>query len=456
MRRLVNDRLLQRIAAAIIGLSIIAAVAGPASSPARGDGTVTVAVDSFTDEAGASASVATALSSAAYQGVSSTSGFSARGGGPLPAQTTLTSDAFIDALHSAARAGAQDLLMGSVIQSSGGSVYYRLSLYRVAPVTFISSQVFSQAYPSNAQTLSSGFAANLASLSTPRHGTGTIYSMTNGATADVGTVEGFSLGDRFTVTRNGQRMASAQIATIHDDFATLTFSDETPGYQPAVGDTLVSANAMAPIPPAPPSHSSFNPFAILVAAGATLAALGHHGQPGTFCASCHGTPSPSTPPFAVNGGNVTGTFPSETINILFNQQVSAASQLSIAGNTNFAFYTLQQNPSPAPTTPPAPLSSLGNVTFDTTGTIMSLVTNGSVGTVGETFFICFTSSVMSTGGSSLPGTECTTSTFAIVHRDVKIRPKKVGPVAPGPGVKPAVPNVPPNPKPHPDDPRNPH
>jgi len=43
---------LQRLAACIIGLSIIGAVAAPSASPARGDGTTSVAVVAFQNEAG--------------------------------------------------------------------------------------------------------------------------------------------------------------------------------------------------------------------------------------------------------------------------------------------------------------------------------------------------------------------------------------------------------------------
>ncbi|HYK54409.1 MAG TPA: hypothetical protein VEV38_12875, partial [Candidatus Eremiobacteraceae bacterium] len=73
MRLLVCGRALQRLAACIIGLAIIGAVAAPATSPARGDGTTAIAVETFSNEAGASGSVAVDLSDAAYRAISSTS-----------------------------------------------------------------------------------------------------------------------------------------------------------------------------------------------------------------------------------------------------------------------------------------------------------------------------------------------------------------------------------------------
>lgn len=453
-----SDRALQRLAASIIGLAIIGAVAAPAASPARGDGTTAIAVESFSNEAGASGSVAVDLSNAAYRAASSTSGFSARGGGPLGYPKTLTNDPFMGALSDAAKVGADDLLLGSVIQASGGQVYYRLSLYRVAPMAFISSQVFAQAYPGSAESLASGFSRNLSSLAAGHRGTGTIYSTTDGAMADLGTEEGFSVGDTFTVTRNGQRMADATITSIRDDDARLSFSNAVSGYQPAVGDNLTSSKSMPPLPAPPATHSGFNVFALLAAAGGALLAIGHHGSPAVPCTSCVTAP-PSMLPFVILNFAVAGQPPTGTITFTFSQPVNATSQTGISGNQNYASFTLQPIGGTA-TTPPAPLSGFGSVAFDTSGTIMTLGEQGSGLVTGEGYQITFTTLVTSTFGQSL-GPPFTTGpqTFSIFRHSIRLAHPKVGPVAPGPVTpgKPGNPkNPPPAPKPPPAKPPLPH
>jgi len=453
----VSGRALQRLAACIIGLAIIGAVAAPATSPARGDGTTAIAVETFSNEAGASGSVAVDLSDAAYRAISSTSGFSARGGGPLGYPKTLIDDPFMGALSDAAKAGADELLLGSVIQSSGGQVYYRLTLYRVAPMAFIGSQVFSQAYSGNSGSLVSGISSNLEALAAGHRGNGTIYSTTAGAMADLGTEEGFSVGDTFTVTRNGQRMADATITSIRDDDGMLSISNAAPGYQPAVGDNLTSSKSMAPLPAPPATHSGFNVFALLAAAGAAVAALGHHGQPAVPCLSCFTSP-PSTPPFMILNFLPSGKPPSGTITFTFSQPVNSTSQLGIAGSTTYAEFVLQPIGGTA-TTPPAPLSSFGSVAFDTTGTVMTLGEQGSGLVTGEGYQITFTTLVTSTTGQPL-GPPFTTgmNTFSIFRPGMKVFHPKVGPVAPGPVPgKPGNPkNPPPAPKPPPANPPLPH
>ena len=459
MRFVVSGRSLQRLAACIIGLSIIGAVAAPATSPARGDGTTSVAVVTFQNEAGTGGNVAEDLSNAAYRGVSATSGFVTRGGGPLAYPKSLTDDPMIDALAEAAKAGADDMLIGSVIQTGGGQAYYRLTLYRVAPMAFISSQVFSQPYPSgNSAALAAGFASNLAALTATRTATGTIYSTTDGPVADVGSEAGFQMGDKFAVTRNGQRMADATITSIREDDATLTISNAVPGYQPQVGDSLVGSRAMGAVPPAPAQKSGFNPLALLAVAGAALLAIGHHGQPGAFCSSCV-APSPSATSFVISSFAKNGEPPSGTFTFTFSQPVNSTSQTGIAGSQTYAYFVLQPIGSNA-TTPPAPLSQFGNTSFDPTGTIMTLGMQGSGLVQGEMYEISFTSSVTSTAGASLIAETTGLQTLdRIFHKSLTVKPK-VGPVAPGPaapGGKPGVPKVPPGgPKPPPNKPPIPH
>ncbi|MFI5388139.1 MAG: hypothetical protein ACHQY2_00355 [Candidatus Eremiobacterales bacterium] len=456
MRLISSVRALQRLAACIIGLAIIGAVAAPASSPARGDGTTAIAVQSFSNEAGANGTIAVDLSNAAYRAVSSTSGFSARGGGPLSFPKTLTDDPFMSALSSAAKVGADEVLLGSVVQTSGGQVYYRLSLYRVAPMSFISSQVFSQPYPGNGGSLTSGISSNLNALAAGHRGIGTIYSTTNGARADLGTEDGFSLGDTFTVTRNGQQMAGATITSITDDQALVSLSNAVPGYQPQVGDALTSTKSMPPLP-AQHGHGGFNVLALLAAAGGALLAIGHHGQPAAFCSSCV-VPSPSAGTFFITGFTPNGQPPTGTITFTFSQGVASVSQTAIGAQLSYAFFVLQPIGGTA-TTPPAPLSSFGQVTFDPTGTVLTLGEQGSGLVSGEKYQITFTSLILSITGASLIASQTPLQAFSIFHRAVKLAQPKGGPVAPGPVTpgKPGNPkNPPPAPKPVPANPPIPH
>ncbi|HEU5480296.1 MAG TPA: hypothetical protein VFU90_10710, partial [Candidatus Tumulicola sp.] len=378
------------------------------------------------------------------------------GGGPLGYPKTLTDDPLMGALSDAAKAGADELLLGSVIQASGGSVYYRLSLYRVAPMAFIGSQVFSQPYPGNPGALAAGLSSNLAALSAGHRGTGTIYSTTDGTKADTGTEEGFSVGDTFTVTRHGQLMADATISSITDDEAWLSFSNAVAGYQPAVGDNLTSTKSMPPLPP-PPGHSGFNVLALLAAAGGALLAIGHHGQPAVPCLSCFTAP-PSSLPYVILNFQVLGQPPTGSITFTFSQAVNATSQTGISGNINYAEFTLQPIGGTA-TTPPAPLSSFGSVAFDSTGTILTLGENGSGLVTGEGYQITFTTLVTSTQNQTL-GPPFTTGmqTFSIFRRSSAVAHPKLGPVAPGPVPgKPGNPkNPPPAPKPPPANPPIPH
>jgi hypothetical protein len=457
---------LQRFAAAIIGVFVIGAVAAPSATPARGDGPVTIAVNTFQNDAGAPPNVVSALSDAAYRAIATSGKFTAKGGGPLPARQTLTQDQFIDALAAAAKAGADEVVLGDVVQSTGGQVYYRLSLYRVAPVTFIGSQIFSQSYPpADAQSIAAALASNLATLGAPRQGTGTIYSTTQGPVADVGSQDGFVLGDRFNVMRNGQKVAEATISSIRDDEAGLTIANASPGYSPAIGDELIGLRALPPLPPAPAQRSTFSVFSLIAAVGGALLAIGHHGQPGNFCASC-ATPTPGSSPFDILFFTINGHPPSGFVEFTFSQVINSASQTAIQAQTTYASFTLQPPGSQA-TTQPAPLSQLGAVTFttDPTGTQSILDVGESMpGLVtGEIFQISFTNLVTAVSGAALVPESTGNQTLSIARRVVGPAKPSVGPVAPGPG-KPGGPKPVPNPKgpppgvpkPIPPDPHVPH
>lgn len=465
MRRLVSGKVLQRFLAAAVGVFVIGAVAAPGLAPARGDGTTSVAVNTFQNDAGAPPNVVTDLSNAAYRALASSGKFGVKGSGPLPASHNLTSDQFIDALQAASKIGADQVVLGSIVRFGGGQVYYRLSLYRVAPVAFIGSQIFVQPYPANAQALAAALGSNISALASPRQAMGTIYSTTDGPVADVGSEDGFALGDRFYVVRNGQKVADATISSIRDGDATLSISNASPGYSPAVGDRIIGLRALPPIPPAPPQRSTFNPLALLAAVGGALLAIGHHGQPGSFCASC-ATPTPTAAPFQILNFSINGHPPSGFIEFTFTQVLGATSQTCTSGNLACASFTLQPPGSQA-TTAPAPLSQLGLVTFnlDPSGTesIMDVGESMSGLVTGEIFQISFTNQILSVSGMQLIPSTTGNQMLSIFRKPMGVMKPKVGPVAPGPGAgtpkgpKPVGPQGPPgNPKPGPAAPPVPH
>jgi hypothetical protein len=458
VRRLLKVHGWRRIVAATIGISFIIAVGSPGALPARGDSRPSIAVNTFTNEAGVPQSVVNDLSGALYRAVSSSATFASAGGGPLPYEHSLTDDPFADALAAAGKAGADYLIDGSVVQNNGGTVYYRLSLYKVTPLTFVASQVFAQGYPPpNAGTLSSGMQSNVSTLMSPRQAVGTIYSTNNGVRADVGTGEGFALGEKFWVTRNGQNVAQATITSITDDEAVLSISDASNGYSPEVGDGLLG---MTPLPPAlnaPPAKSGFDPLAFVVGVGAVLLAIGHHGQPATPGIEASASPSPGSTPFYLVSNIATGTVPNETITFTFSQLFSSATATGVTADETYAYYTLQP-PGNSATTPPAPLASLGetNVTT-TTGTLGQSESVVSVGTseaglvTGEPITFTFTTAMTDQFGDVLAQTQVS-GTLEKMRKSLSFVPKKsVGPVVPGPQGP-----VPPKPLPPKGPPTTPH
>lgn len=416
MNRFVSAKTLQRVIAAAIVMAVMGIVAAPGVGPARGDAPTSIAVNEFQNEAGAPSGVAPALSDALYKAVTSSGTFRAAGRGPLPLQTNLTADAFVDALDAAAKAGADEVLLGSVVQMSGGQVYYRLTLYRVAPVAFIASQVFSQPYPpGDAQALPAAFAGNLNTLAAPRQSVGTIYSVESGVHADLGSSEGFQLGDRFNVMRGGAKVAEASITQLADDDATLSISNATSGYSPAVGDTLVGLRPLPPALPAPPSASSFNPLAFVVGVGAVLLAIGHHGQPGVQGSGISGSPAPSSSPFTIITAQYQDTPPNIPITVVFSGVLSSASQVGIPGNTTYASWSVC-NACGGATPPPQALSALGTTPQFTqitgaTGQPESEMTMTAENQVsGSTLYINFFPTITDVNGDPLFGQ---TSSFAL-------------------------------------------
>lgn len=467
MRRLLSGKQLRRFVAAAIGLVVIGAVAAPGAGPARGDGMMSVAVNTFQNEAGAPPKVISDLSSAAYRAVSSSGKFVAKGGAPLGYETTLTGDPFLEALRAAAKVGADELLLGSVVQIGGGQVYYRLSLYRVAPVTFIGSQIFSQTYPpGDANALAAALSNNLATLSGPRQALGTIFSVTAGPVGDVGTEDGFSLGDRFNVLRNGQKLAEATISSIRDDQASLTITNPVSGYKPMVGDRLVGLRALPAVLPARPNKSSFTAIGFLAAVGGALLAIGHHGQPGTPGGS--GTPGPGASPFSVQPQPVQVSLPQATFPFIFTNTLSSTSITNIPAFVTYVQVNTQL-PGNQATSPPQTLAQFCNCTAQFTAiigaggnpeTLMSVTATNLVSS--EIIFFNFFPTITDVNGNTLSQPAFfQAGPLSLMRPRFTMRPA-VGPVAPGPGVpvsgKPiVVPKGPPGvPKPGPGDPHIPH
>jgi len=466
--RLLSGTRLRRFVAAAIGLAVIGMVGAPGPGPARGDGVLSVAVNTFENEAGAPPKVVTDLSSAAYRAVASSGKYAPKGGAPLPMEPTLTSDPFMEAMRAAAKIGADDVLLGSIVQIGGGQVYYRLSLYRVAPIAFVGSQIFSAPYPpGDAQALTAALGSNLATLSAPRQAVGTIYSVTDGPVADVGSEDGFALGDHFNVMRNGQKMAEATINSIRDDDASLTISNPSSGYAPAVGDQLVGLRALPPVPPAPPAHSTFSALGFLAAVGGALLAIGHHGQPGVPGGGS-GTPLPTGSPFAVVPQAAQVNLPQVTFPFIFTNPLSTNAMTNIPAFVTYVQVNTQL-PSQQATSPPETLAAFCNCTVQfqsTTGaggnpeTLMTVAATNLVSQ--EIVYFNFFPTITDISGNTLAQPAFFVAGPLDIHRHPVPHARPVGPVAGGPGAGGKPPIVVPKPVPGvpkpggPGDPHVPH
>src|SRR4029077_12324543 len=188
-----------------------------------------------------------------------------RGGAP-PAKGDFVGGNFEPAIEAAAKVGADQVVVGNVVQSDGGKIYYSLSIYRVTDVALVRSQIFSQGFPpTDARSMSAAFGSNLATLEAPRTAEGTIYDIVNGELhADLGAAEGFKLGQRFNVLRAGQKVGEASIAKITDDFAVVTIANSTAGYQPAIGARFVGLEPQPAVIPPHEVTSGFSPLYAII------------------------------------------------------------------------------------------------------------------------------------------------------------------------------------------------
>ena|GEM_PF-1530548 len=402
MKRSLLRKVSQRTVAALVVLSFLAAAAGIGAGPVRADAT-SVAVVTFQNDANAPSGVVESLSNALYRAAASSPNFVVKGGGPISVPKNQLGDQLADALHAAAAAGADHVLIGDVVADGAGSVTFRVAAYRIDPLNIVRAQVFTQPYPpADSQALVAALANDLSALEAPRAGTGTIYSVDNGKIqADLGSSEGFKMSERFNVLRNGQKLAEATIATQHDSYAEIQIENPTSGYKPAVGDRLVSQQAHAAVVPPPPQMSAgaWNPIAWILGAAAVLIAIGQKGAVGNFP-----SPSPtasSSTLFSVTGAQTGGSNTNPTFTFSFSQAVSSTDCLSVQNDTTRATATATIG---GVTRPPTALSNLGFAGFDATCvtlTVMDTVSTYALANPGDKIAFQFTGVIMDTVGDTL-------------------------------------------------------
>ncbi len=377
----------------LAGILALASLAGFASSPPVFGSGPPVAVTAFFNQAGAPQATVSALSQALYDAVGQSGKFTPVGGGPLAVRPAPDGAIVGPAVNAAARAGAQEVIVPELVSVSGSNIVYRLSAYRIAPLAFIRTQVFTQSSLA-APSLTAGFVNNLATLDEPRAATGTIYSLVGGVQADLGSTYGFHLGDRFNVMRDGQHVADAQITSITDDSATVTISNPANGYQPRIGDLLVGLQPLPPVYPAPRTPNTFSILGLVVATGAALLAIGHHGQAAPISPIVLPSPSPTAGPFSVTSGGQTGTAPNETFIFIFSQPVNIAP--IVFYNVTYMYYTAT-----SPNVPQSPVTNLdGTQIWDPTDTQLTITTTANLAP-GQQVTFYFTSKITSQTGTPL-------------------------------------------------------
>lgn len=401
--------MLSRLAAFALIFTCAAIAAAP---QARGSGPP-VAVTEFTNDGGAPASTVTALGNALYAAVDQSGKYTAVGRGPLKVKNQLGGDSIVTALEAAREVHAQEVITTDLISVSGGTITYRLTAYRVDPMAFIRSQIFTQSSLASA-SLTAGFVTNLSTLHAPRTAVGTIYSVTDVVKADMGAAAGFSLGEEFNVVRGGQKMAQAKITSIDLNSATISISNAAPGYKPRIGDQLIGIGPQPAIPPAV-GHggTTLSIIGILAATGAALFAIGHHGQP----AGAGPAPSPTGTgggAFTVTPTNQTGTPPSETFQFTFSKPVNTAGITF----TTPTFVSYQKTNGGTVITPAGtPVTNLGgpSPSFSAGNTVLTI--NATTLNPGDVVTFSFTSAITSTTGSSLIPTNITFHA-AIAHHPI--------------------------------------
>jgi hypothetical protein len=393
VKRLFHSATLWRLAAVAI-IFVIADFAG--APPVLGSGP-TLAVTNFQNTAGAPGGTLNAMNSALYQSVDQSGKFTAVGGGPLSVQPALDGSVMGPAIDAASKAGANQVVIGELISASGGSVVYRLTAYRVAPLAFVQSRIFSQSSLSNA-SLAAGFVTNLNTLEAPREAIGTIYSVDGPIKADLGSVYGFQMGQQFNVMRNGQKMAQAQITGIEEDSATVEISNASSGYSPQVGDVLIGLQPLPPLtPPMKGEPNSFSIIGLVVGTAAALLAIGHHGQAAAANTGPVVTPTPISG-FTVSCGTQTGQgTPSQSFEFTFSQPVNTSS-VTFSSPSQIYYET-------SVSMSQEPLTALGGTqTWDPTDTILTVT--GTAMVPGQMITFYFTSGVLDQASAALSPSSC--------------------------------------------------
>lgn len=387
-------------------------------APVRADVT-TVAVIQFENDAGAPASVVDSLSESLYRAMAQSPNFTVKGSGPIVVNAGIDKESSAAQFRAAANAGADHMLVGDVVAYGGGSVTFRLASYRVSPMAIVRSRSFTQSYPPvNGQALVASLSADVASLEAPRAGTATIYAIKGSEIdADAGSADGFHVDQRFSVIRNGQKLADAAIVTIHDAYAVVGISNESRGYRPAVGDRLVSQESQPPLVPVNTAAGGFNPIYFLLGAAAIVVAIAAKGSVGSF-PSPTPMPSSSAGVFTVSQLTFSGTT-NPTIVFFFSRPVSVTDFTSIATDTSRASVTPRIGGVTQATTT---LLNLGSAIFDATHQQLTVMdTNGSttLTNIGDSLTFNFTSVIQDTTAHFLtPNTIAFTRTSSVARQPV--------------------------------------
>lgn len=453
VKRQSRSAILSRLAAFALIFSCAVVAAAP---QARGSGP-TVAVTEFTNDGGAPASTVSTLGNALYGAVDQSGKYTAVGGGPLKVPNPMREgDSLVNALDAARHVHAEEIITTDLISVTGGTITYRLTAYRVDPVAFIRSQIFTQSSLAG-PALTAGFVTNLSTLHAPRTAVGTIYSLIGGVKADMGAAAGFNLGDQFNVVRSSQKVAEAKIVSIDLNTATLDIYNASSGYKPQIGDQLVGIGVQPAVPPAARSNpNTFNIIGILFATGAALLAI-HHPSAGAPPVPSP-QPSSTSAAFTVSFNSKSGSPPSESFIFIFSQTVNTAGIVF----TNNTFVSYQKTNGGTVITPAGtPVTNLGGAPPSFSAGNTQLTINSSTLNPGDVLTFSFTSSIKSVGGASLQANTLTVSA-AFAHHPIP-HARVVNPVpvpAPGGVLAPPPHGGGPRPQPQPPDPeskpKNPH
>jgi len=446
-----HSAILSRLAAFALIFTCAVVAAAP---QARGSGP-TLAITEFTNDGSAPASTVSTLGNALYAAIDQSGKYTAVGGGPLHIQNPLREgDSLVNALEAARRVHAEEIITTDLISVTGGTITYRLSAYRVDPVAFIRSQIFTQSSLAG-PALTAGFVTNLSTLHAPRTAAGTIYSVDGGVKADMGAAAGFSLGDQFNVVRSSQKVAEAKITSIDLNTATLDIYNASAGYKPQIGDQLVGIGTQPAVPPAPRSNpNTFSIIGILFATGAALLAV-HHPSAGAPPAPSP-TPTSSSSAFTVSFNSKSGSTPSESFIFFFSQTVNTTG-IVFTNNTYVSYEKM--NGGSVITPAGTPVTNLGGAPPSFSSGNTQLTINSSTLNPGDVLIFSFTSAITSVGGASLSANTLTVAA-AFAHHPIP-HARVINPVpipAQGGVLVPAPHGVGPKPQPLPPDskPKNPH